>query len=95
MSLPQIVDAFICTSTSPWPGLGTSNSLISTPELPGRIAPIILEGMLIGWSFGTRLIVLPTPLLEAARLPKTEILRTDERRMKRGLEKRILDVAKF
>ncbi len=59
------------------------------------MAPIILEGILIGWSFGERLTVLPVAPLEAARLPKIAIFENAERKMKRGLEKRILDVAIF
>ena len=39
MSLPQIDDAFILTSTWPWPGSGIGYSLNSTVLLPGRTTP--------------------------------------------------------
>src|SRR5215210_4883176 len=38
-SLPQSPEAFIFTSTWPWPGSGRSNSLNSTRSRPGRITP--------------------------------------------------------
>src|SRR5919112_2390408 len=38
-SLPQSPEAFIFTSTWPWPGSGRPNSLNSTRSRPGRIAP--------------------------------------------------------
>ena len=41
MSEPQMVDDFVFTKTSPWPGVGTSNSFSSTVLLPGSIAPCI------------------------------------------------------
>src|ERR1039457_2901386 len=43
MSEPQMVDAFIRSSTSPWPGTGTATSLSSTVLLPGRYAPVMLD----------------------------------------------------
>src|SRR3954469_11989573 len=39
MSLPQIVDARICTTTWPGPGAGSVTSRISTSRLPGRNTP--------------------------------------------------------
>src|SRR5215218_2996296 len=38
-SLPQSPEAFIFTSTWPWPGSGRSNSLNSNLSCPGRITP--------------------------------------------------------
>src|SRR5919112_4637900 len=38
-SLPQSPEAFILTSTWPWPGSGRSNSSNCTRSLPGRITP--------------------------------------------------------
>src|ERR1035438_10580977 len=43
MSEPQIVDAFMRSSTSPWPGTGTSTSFSSTVLLPGRYAPFMFD----------------------------------------------------
>src|ERR1035441_3465552 len=43
MSEPQMVDAFMRSSTSPWPGTGTATSLSSTVLLPGRYAPFMFD----------------------------------------------------
>src|ERR1039457_4241362 len=43
MSEPQMVDAFMRSSTSPWPGTGTATSFTSTVLLPGRYAPFIFD----------------------------------------------------
>src|ERR1035441_1723931 len=43
MSEPQMVDAFMRSSTSPWPGTGTSTSFSSTVLLPGRYAPFMFD----------------------------------------------------
>ena len=45
MSEPQIVEAFVLTTTWPWPGFGMGNSFSSTVLLPGRIAPRIFLSM--------------------------------------------------
>src|SRR5512134_3357947 len=51
MSEPQIVVLFVRTSTSPWPGVGTSKLRRSTVLFPGRTAPCIRVGLsLIGAS---------------------------------------------
>jgi hypothetical protein len=42
MSLPQMVQAFIFTSTCPWPGLGMGTVLNSTVLFPGRYTPCIV-----------------------------------------------------
>ena len=41
MSLPQIDDARMATSTCPWPGRGTGTSTIRTVRSPGRTTPRI------------------------------------------------------
>src|ERR1019366_9588570 len=43
MSEPQMVDAFMRSSTSPWPGAGTATSFSSTVLLPGRYAPFMFD----------------------------------------------------
>src|ERR1035437_10306734 len=43
MSEPQMVEAFMRSSTSPWPGTGTATSFSSTVQLPGRYAPFIFD----------------------------------------------------
>src|ERR1035438_9633892 len=43
MSEPQMVDAFMRSSTSPWPGAGTATSCNSTVLLPGRNAPFMFD----------------------------------------------------
>src|SRR5208283_2041030 len=42
MSEPQIVEAFMRRSTSPWPGSGTGTAFRTTVLLPGRNAPCIV-----------------------------------------------------
>src|ERR1035441_4098626 len=51
MSEPQMVDAFMRSSTSPWPGAGTATSCNSTVLLPGRNAPFMFDRSL-GLTFG-------------------------------------------
>src|ERR1035437_3465886 len=43
MSEPQMVEAFMRSSTSPWPGAGTATSFSSTVLLPGRNAPFMSD----------------------------------------------------
>src|ERR1035437_9246924 len=43
MSEPQMVEAFMRSSTSPWPGAGTATSFSSTVLLPGRNAPFMFD----------------------------------------------------
>src|ERR1035438_9761769 len=51
ISEPQMVDAVMRSSTSPWPGAGTDTSFNSTVLLPGRNAPFIFDRSLrISWS---------------------------------------------
>ena len=45
ISLPQMVEAIVFTSTWPWLGVGMGNSRSSTVLLPGKIAPIIVSAM--------------------------------------------------
>ena len=59
MSLPQMEDAFICTSTCPCCGFGMGNSANSTVLFPGRIAPRIIPSlrchvMWTSWSSSAR-----------------------------------------
>src|SRR3954451_7367007 len=41
MSLPQIEDAFIASSTWPGPGSGTSSRMCRTVLAPGRVTPFM------------------------------------------------------
>jgi hypothetical protein len=43
ISEPQIVEAFMRNSTSPWPGVGTGTVRISTVEFPGKYAAVIVS----------------------------------------------------
>src|SRR4051794_213693 len=43
MSLPQIDEAFICSSTCPYAGSGTSTSTCLTVLSPGRTTPFIVD----------------------------------------------------
>jgi hypothetical protein len=47
MSLPQMELAFIWISTWPCPGLGTGTSRNSTVLLPGRMAPVMVAGLVL------------------------------------------------
>src|ERR1035438_9013533 len=38
-----MVDAFMRSSTSPWPGTGTATSFSSTVLLPGKYAPFMFD----------------------------------------------------
>jgi hypothetical protein len=42
ISEPQMVEAFTRNRTSPWPGVGTGTVRISTVELPGKNAAVIV-----------------------------------------------------
>jgi hypothetical protein len=43
ISEPQMVEALMRSKTSPWPGTGTGTVRISTVELPGRNAAVIVS----------------------------------------------------
>jgi hypothetical protein len=43
ISEPQMVEALTRNRTSPWPGVGTGTVRISTVELPGKNAAVIVS----------------------------------------------------
>src|SRR5271157_3378072 len=47
ISEPQIVDAFIRSSTSPWPGSGTATSFSTVVLSPGKYAPCIVVAIAV------------------------------------------------
>jgi len=47
MSDPQMVEAFMRSSTSPWPSSGTGAARSSTVLLPGKYAPVIMRLVIV------------------------------------------------